>query len=147
LRSYRERAFLAFGENCNLNVRGVRKTPVCHAEQVGPLLSAECRIAILTVRNLSFLPKSRVLPFTPPNSIISWKSILTVTTTIQELLFAILWGASGTITICLSRMHECKVIYAGEVGSFTYEGDGYIKKYNEQELDEDVDVIYKRYGI
>ena len=40
------------------------------------------------------------------------------------------------------HIHECKELSVGDVGIFTYDGNGYIKEYDEQEPDDDLREIY-----
>ena len=42
----------------------------------------------------------------------------------------------------IAWVHECKELSVGDVGIFTYDGNGYIKEYDEQEPDDDLREIY-----
>ena len=42
----------------------------------------------------------------------------------------------------IAWVHECQELSVGDVGIFTYDGDGYIKEYDEQEPDDELKEIY-----
>lgn len=45
----------------------------------------------------------------------------------------------------IAWVHECKELSVGDVGIFTYDGNGYIKEYDEQEPDDDLKVSENKF--